>query len=490
MLKESVKTKQPLKALREVENIRGGIMNAKSGCDLPRDRKQVHNLKYASKTSPCISTNIPPTDVLAQVMQMCKESSGSDAYVRSIEAAPEPMCVVSTDQQLLDIERFCTGESACVLSVDTTFNLGPYYVTPTTYQNLLVKTDRGNHPVILGPVLIHHTKTFRPFHYLASTMIRLNPRLVHLRAFGTDGESELIKAFHTCFPQAVHLRCTNHLRQNIKEKLHDLKIPQNVWKAFLSDIFGVQIGTHFERGLIDSQSESSFSAQLTTLRERWNNLERSCKESTSPPEFHTWFLTYKARDFIKCALPEVRTKAGVDPLHHFTTNTSESLNHIIKLEVEWKENKLPNLIDHLKNIVDRQRSELEKSVIGRGQWHFTKEYNHLIVSETSWFSQMSNEAKKRHLNKVLCCNPASASTPDNSNQASLSISIEDSGITSISKATLENMWKKAGELVKSGESILSVPWNSDKKWSSCEKLFIHTTTHGNSQLKKSKHVRL
>ena len=74
MLKESVKTKQPLKALREVENIRGSIMNAKSGCDFPQDRKQVHNLKYASKTIPCTSTNIPPTDVLAQVMQMCSMS--------------------------------------------------------------------------------------------------------------------------------------------------------------------------------------------------------------------------------------------------------------------------------------------------------------------------------------------------------------------------------------------------------------------------------
>ena len=457
MLKESVKTKQPLKALREVENIRGGIMNAKSGCDLPRDRKQVHNLKYASKNIPCTSANIPPADVLAQVMQMCKQSSGSDAYVRSVEAAPEPMCVVTTDQQLLDIERFCTGKMACVLSVDTTFNLGPFYVTPTTYQNLLVKTDRGNHPIILGPVLIHHTKTFRPFHYLASTMIRLNPRMVHLRAFGTDGESELIKAFHTCFPHAVHLRCVNHLRQNIKEKLHDLKIPQNVWKEFLSDIFGVQIGTHFECGLLDSRSESDFSAQLSTLRERWNNLERSCKESTSPPEFHAWFLTYKARDFIECALPEVRTKAGINPLQHFTTNTSESLNHIIKLEVEWKENKLPNLIDHLKNIVDRQKSELEKSIVGRGQWCFTEEYTHLIVSEASWSSQMSTEAKKRHISKVLCCKPVSVPAPNSTNQASLSVSIEDSEITSISKPTLENIWKKAGELVESGDSILSVP---------------------------------
>ena len=123
MLKKSVETKQPLKALREVENIRGGVMNAKYGCYIRRYRKQVHNLKYASKST---SANIAPTDVLAQVMQLCKESSGSDAYVRSVEAAPEPMCVVSTDQQLLDIERFCTGESASVLSVDTTFNLGSF----------------------------------------------------------------------------------------------------------------------------------------------------------------------------------------------------------------------------------------------------------------------------------------------------------------------------------------------------------------------------
>ena len=90
-----MKTKQPLKALREVENIRGGVINAKSGCDLPWDRKQVHNLKYGSKSPPCSSTSISPTDMLAQVMQMCKDSSGCEAYVRSVEAAPEPMCVVT-----------------------------------------------------------------------------------------------------------------------------------------------------------------------------------------------------------------------------------------------------------------------------------------------------------------------------------------------------------------------------------------------------------
>ena len=41
--------KWPLKVLREVENIQEGVMNAKSGCDLPRNRRQIYNAKQAGK---------------------------------------------------------------------------------------------------------------------------------------------------------------------------------------------------------------------------------------------------------------------------------------------------------------------------------------------------------------------------------------------------------------------------------------------------------
>ena len=89
---------------------------------------------------------------------------------------------------------------------------------------------------MLGSVLIHKTKTFRPFHYFASTLIRLNPQVAKLKAFGTDGEPELIKAFSVAFPGAIHLRCVNHMRQNVKDKLHALNIPKEIWKEFLDDI--------------------------------------------------------------------------------------------------------------------------------------------------------------------------------------------------------------------------------------------------------------
>ena len=46
----------------------------------------------------------------------------------------------------------------------------------------------------------------------------------------------------------------NHIRQNVKDKLHVLGIPQTAWKDFLANIFGVQKCRYFEIGLVDACS--------------------------------------------------------------------------------------------------------------------------------------------------------------------------------------------------------------------------------------------
>ena len=471
LLKESVKTKPPRKALREVENVLGGVMGAKLSCDLPRDRKQVKNMKYCSSTG----HSSMQADVLAHVMQMCKDSFGSeDVFVRSVEAAPEPMCVLATEQQLVDIERFCTYQPSSVLSIDPTFNLGPFYVTPTTYHNLFVTTPRRNHPILLGPVLIHKTKTFRPFHYFGSTLIRLNPALIGLRAFGTDGEPELIKAFRLLFPNAVHLRCTNHLRQNIKHKLHELNCSaQSVCSEFLADVFGKKVGSHLEAGLVDLDSPSSFDKALKALQPKWNNLERSCNPGNSEPQFYSWFVKYKAHDLTTGVLPEVRRQAGLsDPTVLYTTNSSEALNHLIKQEVEWKESSLPKVIDSLKKVADDNISELQKCVIGRSVWKFTPLYTSLTVSEHSWFHVFSDSKKKQHMKKVFSQKLIPTSATDqsggvafqeqSSSKSLLSVPITLVEVEGLAQSTLENIWKKAETLVNDGH-VVAVPWSTNAK---------------------------
>ena len=104
-----------------------------------------------------------------------------------------------------------------------------------------------------------------------------------LKAFATDRESKLIKSFGLTFPEAAHLRCTNHLCQSIKDKLHALNNPQEAWKDFLTDI-GAQVSRKFDIGLVYAKSESSFWQALRGLK----SVERSNMYPIPQPQFHEW----------------------------------------------------------------------------------------------------------------------------------------------------------------------------------------------------------
>ena len=174
--------------MKQVYQESGGIQNVRSGSELPRNVQQARYLqkKQEFKNEPI---TLPNTDTLAAIMQQCKATStGPHAYIRAVQAAPEPVCVLATDQQICDLVRFCTNSKFSVLTVNPTFNLGPFNVTPMTYENLLVNNKEGKHPLLLGPVLIHQTKTLSPFHLFASTLIVVT--LQKVKTFGSDEEPE------------------------------------------------------------------------------------------------------------------------------------------------------------------------------------------------------------------------------------------------------------------------------------------------------------
>jgi len=228
----------------------------------------------------------------------------------------------------------------------------------------------------------------------------------------------------------------------------------------LPDIFGVQKGSTFEHGLIDSNSEASFDTALEHLNHRWNNLERSCISSTANQRFYFWFLKYKAADIKACVLPSVRVKAGFDSTCKFTTNMSESINHVIKQEVDWKESKLPVLIDHLKTVVHKHVNEFQRAVIARGEWKFISPYKHLQIPQAIWFLKNS-EFKEKHMKKVQGSEVKSAA-PLKDGNSTLSVPFQSCGLANIAGSTLSNIWSKATMLVKS-KDVLNAPWLCDEK---------------------------
>ena len=107
-----------------------------------------------------------PSDLWYMLLNECK-IQGRDpnsAFVRDVRVGAEPFCVVGTNRQLNDLKRFCCNPLEYrPLTIDPTFDFGPYNVTPISYQHLMVlRREDGNHPTMLGPVLLHERRLSPP----------------------------------------------------------------------------------------------------------------------------------------------------------------------------------------------------------------------------------------------------------------------------------------------------------------------------------------
>ena len=211
-LKQLSSSRMPSEVVSLATSEQGGEVYAKSASCLPRDSTQIKNFRRSHKVASGV------TDVLYAVMMECKLAQGkADSFIRDVKAAPEPMAVLFFDWQLQDLERFCTDNSNfTILCVDTTFNLGEFYVTPTVYRHLMLEDTEGRHPAIMGPILIHQQSKFSSFNYFFSTLISANKQLRNVLAVGTDGDEALVQAVQTNFPYAKQLRCFIILKRTLK----------------------------------------------------------------------------------------------------------------------------------------------------------------------------------------------------------------------------------------------------------------------------------
>lgn len=197
-------------------------MSASSAGQLPRGCTQAYNLKRTMQQkelraglAPCVPIySVSGTRDMFVIMEQCKSAEKEDKFVQDVTCAPEPMAVLCSDQQLLDIDRFCCDPfHFCVFGVDPTFNLGDFSVAPTVYRHLLLEDRKSSHsPLLLGPMLVHYHKQFRSYHYFFATLVGLRPAV---QATGTDGEKSLVDALAHSFPHARQLQCFCHLQQNI-----------------------------------------------------------------------------------------------------------------------------------------------------------------------------------------------------------------------------------------------------------------------------------
>ena len=171
-MKEVAKDKKPSAAFELIDTEMGGVTAGSTG-KLPRSKAQLSDVRKRL---------FEPhhTDELALMMEKCKCLKKDDVpFVRSVQAAPQPLCVLATDTQLRQLQLCCTDpHNFSVLCIDPTFNLGSFFVTPMVFlHQVFVNKRTKKHPLFLGPMLIHQRMNTEAYSYFGYQIQILFPAL-------------------------------------------------------------------------------------------------------------------------------------------------------------------------------------------------------------------------------------------------------------------------------------------------------------------------
>ena len=80
--------------------------------------------------------------------------------------------------------------------------------------------------------------------------------------------------------------------------------------------------------------------------------------------------------------------------HDWTNNACESLNHILKQCVQWRPNKLPDLIQKLQKLVDAHYVDADRAMLGSGDFVLRLEYSRHRVTLQDWRRMTSAQRQK------------------------------------------------------------------------------------------------
>ena len=134
----------PKDVVASVSSNVGGIIGATYPGELPRNEDLVSNFKKR-KIGPGVNSPLcaEANDLYTIMLQAHLEDTNAK-FARDIKAYPEPAIILANERQLNDVARFCCNPfEFSVLTVDPTFSLGDFDVTPTTYRHLLLLSNRS-----------------------------------------------------------------------------------------------------------------------------------------------------------------------------------------------------------------------------------------------------------------------------------------------------------------------------------------------------------
>ena len=182
------------RAMHNVTNNVGGLINVSSSCSLPKHSNQANYIRVKNKKS---------------------------------------VALHNTKNEELQRKQ-------SILFIDITFQLGPFYLLLTAYQNtiLFVKATEECSTMI-GPLMLCMLKDECTYLTRFQKMTAHMPSLKgYLQGYASDHEKLLRNALDHEYPAAVSYNCVVHAKRNISQKCNELGLSKALSLEIIKDIFG------------------------------------------------------------------------------------------------------------------------------------------------------------------------------------------------------------------------------------------------------------
>ena len=197
------------------------------------------------------------------------------------------------------------------IDVDTTYNLGNFFVSPTSYRNTVLEIRRTRKTSSFCSVIVHYrcdTDSYRELLGFIRQELGESAQIT----IGSGGERGIQSAVKEIFPNSIHLHCTRHVKKNIERHLLKSQLTLEDRQRLLELMFDTPAS------LIQLQTEHQYNERLNGLRDMCNGIVASSthQDQLETENFYTWFLRYQNDFFQNHLIPEVRVRASLHQLLH------------------------------------------------------------------------------------------------------------------------------------------------------------------------------
>ena len=217
----------------------------------PRNTRQVKNVKSMLQRQQRLSH-----DGLYNLHELALDLPD---FIHSIHTHPDLVCVCGSKLLLNEFDRVLVLQSSGhqLLSYDTTFLLGDFYLSTLTFRHTLFEEN----PVIPVAFLLHERKHMSCHQEFFDVCCKLIPALkTTQKPIVTDEEQAYIKVISKCMPAAPHLRCWNHVVQATERWLHRHGATSDDVVVYRSDL----------KELLHLPTKEEYVKKLDKMSEKWS----------------------------------------------------------------------------------------------------------------------------------------------------------------------------------------------------------------------------